>query len=430
MLKKLLIVAALLTVLILIAGVVLWIRQTAPVQHRYFLSNGSILTFNQATFGTNHVVSAGGRWERILPKFVRSWRKRPGSSSSFTTPSPIVVMWFERSSPALGGGQDFTCTLVHADGTEVPFAPSRHFARPTPTNALEGVPTPYPQHEANLRVRVYEQRNYDTAALLGEFTLRNPQVSRAPIPSAPALPQTSSDGDLRVTLESLETAVPRSRWEKTNSLRLWTHARMRVQQNGVPTANWSPASVVAIDSTGAKISSHSWSSGSANEIETLHFQPLLWPSETYKIRFELSRKPTVNFATNETWTVRGVAVPTNGGFTLVNTQRNLGAFSIQFHGLNSPSGQPPWDKLYGGEASLGFTVTPPPKEHRFTLVRITDDRGRVVETSGFGSSDTKYGLGIRAKTNAQFIDFTVALHRSRFVEFNARPARWDGTFPK
>jgi hypothetical protein len=191
----------------------------------------------------------------------------------------------------------------------------------------------------------------------------------------------------------------------------------------MPSDHWGVAGMEATDSTGHRLFSQSWSGGTEKGLEKFECQPVLWPRETYRLRFEFSRKGEALFETNEVWTIPDVAVPTNGGFTLGNTQWNAGAFAVRFHGLNSKDGQPPWPRNYSGEASLGFAVQPAPAGFRFNLISVTDQAGRKVELSGSSYSNTNYGFGLRLKDNARAINVTVALHRSRFVEFTAQPQR-------
>ena len=275
MLRRLLTISALLMVLILISGGVLWVRNLVPQQRRFTLSNGVIVSFNQATFGTNHSVASGGEWRRMLPPFIARRLLGSFSGSTFTTPSPSVVLWFERRQIP-GSPIDFAFSLVHPDGTETPFETGRFFARYTPTNSLEGLSGPLPQRENVLRIRFYETVNYhDDVKLLGEFTVSNPNVSRAPMKPAPPLPQTSSDGDLQVALASLESPTRRSKGDTTNFLNQWMRARFQVNEGGTASTNWEVVGMEANDSTGNKLTSGSRSSWARKSFENFECQPVL-----------------------------------------------------------------------------------------------------------------------------------------------------------
>jgi len=367
-------------------------------------------------------------WQRLLPKFLSSWGKPTAGFSSFTTLTPEVMLWFDHPRVPGGSGYDYVCSLVHDDGTEVPFRDNRYQASWTPTNSVEGRPSPYPQREKLLRVRVYDQRNYDSIELLGEFTLRNPNVVRAPKTPAPPLPQRANDDELDVTLVSLETGARRSKWDKTNILNQYNKARFRILERGAPSKQWNAGYIEATDSMGGRIVSSTWSGGNEKDMELIHTQPMLWPSESYKLRVEFYRKDNAMFQPSELWEIRGIAVPTNGTFTLMGTQWNNGAFTVRLLGMNSRNGQPPWDRLYSGEPTLRFSLSAELKGHRFSLIRVTDELGRKVETSGYSSSGTNFAFGLRPKDTAQTLDVTVALHRSHYLDFQAQPKEWDGRY--
>jgi hypothetical protein len=421
LLKRLIAIAVVLGALLLLASSVLWLKSRSREEHSFVLSNGTVVTLRAATFGTNHTFSSIGRWRKFVPKVFARWLNMPPAMTSFTTESPSLVLWFERA--GLGGGpQNYTCGLVHADGMETAFQGGRHYASYSPTNSIEGISSTYPQREPVLRIRFYEQKNYNTLLPLGEFTVRNPRISHAPKKPAPPLPQTVHDGDLEVTLVSLESGGNRGRWDNTNIIDQWTTARFNVLEGGRPSTNWTVQRMEATDSTGSKLVSQSWTGMTEKELEKWQCQPVLWPSETYKLRFEFSRKDWAPFDTNELWTIRGVAVPTNGSFNLVNTQMNLRGFKVLFHGVTTPGASQPWNEMMGGSSSLGFSISPEPKDHRFTLVSVMDDKGKV-DTTGSGYSNTNWGFGLKLTGESRSIDVTVALHRSRYVDFVAQPMR-------
>ena len=425
--KRLIAIPLVLGIVIVILAGVLWLRKLAPEEHTFRLSTGAVMTFRQATFGRNHVVAAGPRWHRFVPAFLARWLKVSKGASSFTTASPSVVLWFEKTWTP-GGGPGYACSIVHSDGSETPFDDNHFFANYSPTNSLEGTPSAFPQREKSLRIRFYERIAFNDVVPLGEFTISNPRVSRTPPPNAPPLPQTARDRNLQVSLVSLEAGVRRGLWQKANVLNQWTRAQFHVLEDAVPSDKWLVQQMIAVDSTGNRLVSRSWSSSTSGTLERFECQPVLWPSEAYKLRFEFSRKPEAAFETSELWSIRDVAVPADGEFTLVNTQRNIGNYAIRFHGLTAKDGRPPWDRMMSGDMALGFSVTPPLDGYRFTLISVTDDRARKVELSGSGSSSSNWGFGLRVKDAIHSVNVTVALHQSRFVEFQARPVKWDGKF--
>lgn len=417
--KRLLICTAGLALLaVLAAGVVLWLRSLTPAPTRFTLSDGSVVTFKGATFGTNHVAPSGLVFTRFLPKIVMRWLGQPTSGgSSHPTATPSLVMWFSRN--GLASGQNWSCSLVLADDFEAEFENTRFYATYTPTNTVEGIASPYPQRDEYVRVRFYDVKNWNDYTPMGDFTLRNPQVVRTPRPVAPTLPQQAQAGTLEITLKSLAArrARPRSQSIPDNQ----TVARFSVLEDGAASTNWTVQGMEATDSAGSRLVSRSWNGQTRKGDEQFECKPVLWPEESYKIRFEFSRKPEAPFTTNELWTIRSIAIPTNGGFTLVDATNSLNGYQVRFHGITTQGAQPPWHPITSGEQALSFSISPALKEHRFTLLRITDENVRPINTTGSSYSDTEWGYGFKPGTNTQSLNVTVALHRSRFVEFHAQP---------
>ena len=62
-----------------------------------------------------------------------------------------------------------------------------------------------------------------------------------------------------------------------------------------------------------------------------------------------------------------------------------------------------------------------------TVVKLTDDQGQDVQnynsgSSGNGTSST-YGFQLQNIAGATNFNLTIALHKSRFVEFTAKPTK-------
>ena len=73
-----------------------------------------------------------------------------------------------------------------------------------------------------------------------------------------------------------------------------------------------------------------------------------------------------------------------------------------------------------GNDAAAFNISPPIAGHRFTLVRVTNERGLKIGSSGASYSDTDWTFGLQLK-GSRTVDLTVALHRSQFVEFTTQP---------
>jgi hypothetical protein len=64
---------------------------------------------------------------------------------------------------------------------------------------------------------------------------------------------------------------------------------------------------------------------------------------------------------------------------------------------------------------------------RMTLVKLTDDQTNDIEHSNYGTyrnnNVTTYRYGLRDMGGATNLNLTLAVHKSRFVEFTAKPEK-------
>ena len=60
---------------------------------------------------------------------------------------------------------------------------------------------------------------------------------------------------------------------------------------------------------------------------------------------------------------------------------------------------------------------------RLTLIKAADEQGHEIKpmTMGWGGND--FWFGLQELGNARSLNLTLALHRSRFVEFTTKPAK-------
>ena len=77
---------------------------------------------------------------------------------------------------------------------------------------------------------------------------------------------------------------------------------------------------------------------------------------------------------------------------------------------------------------LHIQATPSlPAGMRMTVVKLTDDQAQDVQNYDSGASgngtSTTYGYQMQNIAGATNLNLTIALHKSRFVEFTAKPAK-------
>jgi hypothetical protein len=260
---------------------------------------------------------------------------------------------------------------------------------------------------------------------LTSFTIPNPLPPR-PEPAADALPVTRAADGLAVTLEHASLG---HKWDAGNP-GSGLFLRFATAQAGRPVDHWRPERLDVLDPLAGPV--RLWGEqvpgAPTNTTWRTFFGP--WADETWRLRLEFSR--TADFAPEELWTSPLLELP--GGTAAVT---NLPSFTFtldgvtaRLHSLTPPRGVVPgpltghWRDWHEEPDvfSLWLQFTPPLAGRRITLVRAEDEAGRPLETRAGGWTGAEAVFGLRA-AGARAARLTFALHRSRFVEFNVRPAR-------
>jgi hypothetical protein len=233
--------------------------------------------------------------------------------------------------------------------------------------------------------------------------------------TASALPVTVRGEDLSVTLFDLTAGCGHGslKWQPApNPTDSETRAGFRVERNGRPTKEWGIASVEASDATGNVIAG-TWGSSPERDAEYVGLAPHLWPAEAaWKLRVGFSQRS--NFIASELWTLSGVPLAGADQTNSLRAQTNLQGVLVQFTGQTRRAG-------LGGTHHFNFRMTPGRPDHRVTLVRAVDDQGEDAKIETWFESWSERTFALAVNTNATSIDLTVAIHRTRYLEFLARP---------
>jgi hypothetical protein len=289
----------------------------------------------------------------------------------------------------------------------------------------------FPRRAQNLGLRLVRVgADRQTWQPMAELHIRNPLFARYPVWIPEPVPATKVDGDLNVTLVGLQTGVSRENpcpAAQANEIP-FSRAIFQVRQAGRADSSWQPKGIEISDATGNR-----WSPFVALEFVKhrpesveLVFSGALWPGETaWKLRVELSR--TTDFEAQELWTVRGIEVPQSSQRLLpenATTKQGTILSLVAFTGAEADQpGNFKW-LMEKGEPRISVRAEPVPDGWRLSLVRVVDNLGREVETHneqerGWSNGEKVFGLNLQP--DATHVDCTFALHKSRFVEFLARP---------
>jgi hypothetical protein len=139
-------------------------------------------------------------------------------------------------------------------------------------------------------------------------------------------------------------------------------------------------------------------------------RPPLPAREAWRVTVEFSRRS--GFETGELHAVRGVAVPANG----------MGGTHLSEFGPNKLEVN--WDQRNAGNSDtpgIMARVLPWKADYKLTLVRATDNLGRIVKHSNRGGGQSVTHQALVLEPDATHVDLLFAFHASRLVTFQVKP---------
>jgi hypothetical protein len=296
----------------------------------------------------------------------------------------------------------------------------------------------FPRRARKIYLRIMNWGPQGQQVAKGRMVIANPARGWFPKWVPEPLPVTYSDGDLDVTLTRLVYGVQGfygSRDEiKNDPMNKAVLAAFRTEQKGVVVTNWQPFRIETSDATGNQVMNNSWSNTREDNEAVMTYQWGLWPDETaWKLRVEMSR--TSGFNDDELWTVENIPVNpgrqqdlwnynnrrsnTNPAFAEATLNGiHLKLFSaLQFTDENYGNGQK--------QGGLRIQADPDPEEvqMRMSLAKVTDEQGRDLRSWGPNGGNGNYVFQLQDIRDAKTLNITLALHKSRFVEFTAKPTK-------
>ncbi|HEY3761393.1 MAG TPA: hypothetical protein VGN23_06565 [Verrucomicrobiae bacterium] len=308
-------------------------------------------------------------------------------------------------------------------------------------NQVVGVRVPaFPRRQGGFILRVQEQGNGGQEMADTVFHIRH-VTSDFRLMTPDTLPSSQDDNDLSVTLSKLVTGDKSiynyNDVDANDPMNKAVQAIFQVQRNGHSVTNWQPVAVETTDATGNEVSGQIENNQWQDASDTMLYQFGLWPDEpAWKMRFEFSQQS--DFAPEELWSVPNIPVLPgkqqdfwNGPFNRRGSQNNdkpyaesdvngyhLKVFPAKSFTDVSPNSQP--------QGGMYVQVTPPlPDGMRLTITRLTDDQTNDINfyeytwNPGRGTSVDRCQL--QNLGDATNLNLTIALHKSRFVEFTAKP---------
>ena len=361
------------------------------------------------------------------------------------TTNDTLVLWMREQSDTSGNQyHGFQYYVYDKEGTACVQTYGRNYSGGRQGNGIVAVLLDaFPRRPGKFVVRVQEQSNNGQEMSDQKFIIRNP--ARGPFMNwaAEPLPATQEDDDVSVTLTKLalgaDMPYQRDQDDADDAANKGVQAVFQVARNGKPVTTWQPVSVVTTDATGNSVNGFISQNNWQDNDDTVVYQYGLWPDEpAWKIKFEFSQQS--DFADSELWAVQNIPLqPGRQRDFNTNARNNRTDAAIAETDLNgihlkvfpakqfTDVGQNNY--MQGG---LMIQADPAlPDGMRMTLVKLTDDQtndvtyfdyGTMRNAAG-GASTTTCRYGLRDIGGITNLNLTLAVHKSRFVEFTAKPEK-------
>ena len=144
---------------------------------------------------------------------------------------------------------------------------------------------------------------------------------------------------------------------------------------------------------------------------------------------EFSR--TSGFNDDELWSVQDLPVQPGHMQDFWNYGRNRKDYAFAETTLNGihlklfPAKQFTDQSPGNGQIEGGFQIQTDPATDgmRMTLLKVTDGQGHAIQNWNWSQGGTDHRFGLRDLGSVKSLNITLALHRSRFVEFKAKPTK-------
>ena len=417
--KKILLWSVVSVLVLAIAAGVWWLLRPQTIT----LSDGSTLKLITVSYGKQHKIPN--------IKMLRG----PRGGTVFRDTNDTLVLWIEQKQK----GNDWPNYQFYAydkAGTACASDWGRSSWQINRGAELVAVRfSAFPRRGGKIYLRIQEwNRQTGRQTVKNAFVISNP--ARGPFPTwfPDSLPDMQSDGDLDVTLNKLVFGV-KAPWQRNNSapddaMNKGMQVAFDVQQNGHTVTNWQPVQIETSDATGNHANGYVNTTSQGGEPETL-YQWGLWPDEpAWKVRVEMSR--TSGFTDDELWTVQNIPVEDGKMQNFWNddyggnqskpafAETTLNGAHLKIFSVKHFTDQPQGSQMQG---AVQIQLDKPLDGMRMTLLKVTDDQGHDIQSWNWGWGGNVYSFGFRELGSTKTVSFTIALHKSRFVEFMAKPTK-------
>jgi len=427
-------------------AVIPWL--TGHPRQQFTLSDGTVLTFDDVSIGTNHV--RGSALARLIDQMPATWsqaavRVAPGvlETHQLETDEPGLVATVKVQKTEAFKGSLRGILLA---GSERLIGPSQEFsfmfARSANATELETIEwlefQTWPRRRPTLELAILHEAEDGQWLEAGRFRFRNPNPSAGPQWQPEALPATRTADEIEVTLLHFASGTDLSQDNITyadGSL----HARyapapvgeapaafaaIRLTPASNTNAHWFVSGVELSDATGNRVTAHSLTDQSGS----LKFRPVLWPDEpAWKLTLHLDRKS--GFAGNELIRLTNVSVPAVGNTNFFNWTNHLSGAEVV---LESFERRPDITNNLWSERDyswLRFTHSGLNEHTMLKVIAIVSaSDGRTIPSHYHQARSAGYAFGFNAlPPDVTALNLTLAAPRPRSVDFLVAPNWIEGT---
>jgi hypothetical protein len=414
------------------AGAFWWLRKPQIIT----FDSGDKLTLLAVDYGKRHTPPG------TKPTTSTTARARGRAGGAFTTPTDTLVLWVRQEQDPQQY-PNFQYYLYDTAGTACSESYGYGNGNRQASQIIGVQIQAFPRRQGKFVVRVQEQGNGGQEMSAQKFIIRNPVHSSLPTWTAEPLPATKQDDDFSVTLTKLVSGVAmpyqRNQDDADDAANKGVQMTFHAERGGNAATNWEPVMVETSDAAGnhvgGGVAKNDWQ---GNE-DTVVYQYGLWPDEAaWKLRVEFSQQS--DFADSELWSAQNIPLADGRQqdfYNYGNTRRgntnnpvfaeaDLNGFHLKIFTPKQFTDAGMGAYLQGG---MAIQVTPSlPNDMHMTIVKLTDDQTNDIENmnqgwNGGGAAGSTYRYGLRDLGGATNLNLTIALHKSRFVEFTAKPEK-------
>lgn len=421
--KKILLLSSIVVLLLAIgAGVFWWSNRPQVVT----FSDGAKLTLLKVDYGRRHAP----------PPVKSATGARARRGNSFTTSENTLVLWIqEKYDPNEYHNFQY---YVYDQANTACIQTYGYGGGNNRGSEVVGVRIDaFPRRDSKFYVRAMENGSSGQEISEKRFVISNPARRSFTDWTADSLPATKTDDDLSVTLNKLVAGAPapyqQDQVDDNDAMNKAVQAVFHVERNGKPVTDWQPVTAEMSDATGNDI--HAWVSRNdwQNGDDAVTFQNALWPNEkAWKMRLEFSQQS--DFADSEIWKVQSIPVQPGRRQDFWNYNRiartntpvaetDMNGFHLRIFPAKEFTDAPPNSQPDGG---IIVESTPRlPEGMHLTVAKLTDEQGNNVGswTGGWNGSEKAafYQISLQDVAGAKSLNLQLAVHKSRYVEFTAKP---------